>query len=498
MTGRFSLSEAGLVAARRLVFEHSNDAIFIIDPLADEIVDANSQGCEMLMYEHEELIGLAVSAVHPDEMPRLQAFANTVFEEGSGWTDELTCLTKTGRKLAAEISGSAIEIGGRSHMIAIVRDITERRDSERRRLDRLRHHQELLLDAVGDGVVGLDTENRVTFLNPAGARLLGWAAEALIGQYCAVFTMSTDDPEGVCALADGVTEEHAREVLDATFYRRDRSPVRVEYISTPVIQEGAPSGCVVSFKDVSRRARLEDELRQAQKMDAIGHLAAGIAHDFNNLLTVILADSQILLAGICPNDPSCSALEGIRDGAERGAALVRQLLMFSRRHETKLEILDLNVLVENLTRFLKPIIGARIEVKTELLPDPLLVNADASQLDQIVMNLTINARDAMPNGGRLTIVTESVEVDPEWASQHADLAPGRYAKLSVSDTGVGIEPEAQARIFEPFFTTKTESGGTGLGLATVYGIVKQSEGHVGMRSTPGEGTTFTVLLPATG
>jgi two-component system cell cycle sensor histidine kinase/response regulator CckA len=241
------------------------------------------------------------------------------------------------------------------------------------------------------------------------------------------------------------------------------------------------------------RHRIEEELRHSQKMDAIGRLAGGVAHDFNNLLTVILGYTDRLRAEIDDGRANRDTLKEIKAAAERAAALTKQLLAFSRRQVLQPRILALNDIVQNMQEMLKRLIGENIELVTKLSPDLGLVRADPGQLDQVIVNLVVNARDAMAQGGRLVIETANVKV--EASRRDRDTPPGDYVRLAVTDTGCGISAQTQARMFEPFFTSKEAGKGTGLGLATVYGIVKQSEGHISVRTELGKGSTFTITLP---
>lgn len=241
--------------------------------------------------------------------------------------------------------------------------------------------------------------------------------------------------------------------------------------------------------------RTQDQLLHAQKMEAVGRLAGGLAHDFNNILTTIIGYSEFLAASLNKNDPRWADVQEIKSAAERAASLTRQLLAFSRRQVMRPQILDLNALIDDLEKMLRRLIGEDIELVTALEPGLWAVRADPSQIEQVLLNLVINSRDAMPSGGELTIETGNRWIDAEYAGRHLEVEPGPYVMLAVSDTGVGMSEEVQAHVFEPFFTTKENGKGTGLGLATVYGIIKQSGGHIWFYSEPGIGTTFKIYLP---
>ncbi|MCL4401150.1 MAG: ATP-binding protein [Acidobacteria bacterium] len=247
--------------------------------------------------------------------------------------------------------------------------------------------------------------------------------------------------------------------------------------------------------DVTQRRVLEEQLRQAQKMEAVGMLAGGIAHDFNNLLTIITGYSQLILNAMGANDPNRSAAEQIMKAGERAAALTRQLLAFSRRQVLQPRTLDLNELVASLGAMLRRLIGEDVDLRLVMGPELGHVNGDPGQVEQVIMNLAVNARDAMPNGGTLTIETSNVELDEGYVRTHMAVRPGSYVLLAVSDTGVGMDSKTRARLFEPFFTTKGQGRGTGLGLSIVFGIVKQSGGNIEIYSEPNRGTSVKVYLP---
>jgi signal transduction histidine kinase len=271
------------------------------------------------------------------------------------------------------------------------------------------------------------------------------------------------------------------------WYRVTADPVHDEH--------GTVAGSVHLFADITDRKHLEEQLRQAQKMEAIGRLAGGVAHDFNNLLTAITGNASLLLAGLSNDDPSHEALVTIDNAAWRAAELTRQLLGFSRQTMLWLKALDLNSSVQEMVGFLRRTIDPRIQVETRCAPSLWTVKADASSITQVLMNLCLNARDAMAAGGRLVLETENVIIDEEYSRQHLEGEPGEFVRLRVSDTGHGIPAEILPRVFEPFFTTKEIGKGTGLGLAMVFGIVKQHRGWIECMSVVNQGTRFEIFLP---
>jgi two-component system cell cycle sensor histidine kinase/response regulator CckA len=255
------------------------------------------------------------------------------------------------------------------------------------------------------------------------------------------------------------------------------------------------TGALMVYTDVTERRRLEEQLRQARKMEAVGLLAGGIAHDFNNILTVVLGSVEVVKRDVSASEHTLEALEQIEQCALSAGALTRQLVTFSRRQVTKPEVMNLNEVLENRKALLRRLLGEDIKLELHLASDVGLIRADSGQIEQVIINLAVNAREAMPDGGELVITTRNEPLSEAFAATHPDTRPGPYVVLSVRDTGMGMGKEVIERVFDPFFTTKRPGKGTGLGLSIVYGIVKQAEGNVSVESKPGAGTTFTVHFP---
>ena len=268
-----------------------------------------------------------------------------------------------------------------------------------------------------------------------------------------------------------------------------------EVYGYPIFNDEGELAQVIEYNiDITAKKNLEDQLRQAQKLEAIGSLASGVAHDFNNLLTTILGYGELGLIKLGPDDPLREQLEAIYEAGKKASTLTRQLLAFSRKQVLEMKVINLNSLLEDLTKMLKRMIGEDIQVRMMLDPNAGNIMADPGQIEQIVMNFIINSRDAMPEGGTLTIETQAVDLDEDYCRTHAEITPGTYIALCVTDTGKGMPPEIMEKIFDPFFTTKTKGAGTGLGLSTVYGIVKQHNGHIYVYSELGSGTTFKIYF----
>ncbi len=351
--------------------------------------------------------------------------------------------------------------------------------------------------------IGLVQNRQLVWHNETMSRMLGYSSEELHGKNARMLYQSDEEYERVGEVTKTLGPEKRTTEVETRWVRKDGSVFDCHIWYTLMDTESEDKEILAIAEDLMERKkaeqekkRLEAQLNQAQKMEAIGVLAGGVAHDFNNILTAIIGNAELALMKLGKDIPGHQNIEEIRRAGQRAAALTRQLLAFSRKELIRPEILDLNQVTMNLEKMLRRIIGEDIELVTVYAPDLWQVEADPGQMEQVMMNLSVNARDAMPKGGTLTIETANVELDEAYFRKHgAETVPGPYVMLAVTDSGAGIDKETQARIFEPFFTTKGMGRGTGLGLSTVYGIVKQNKGHIWVYSEPGKGTTFKVYLP---
>lgn len=365
----------------------------------------------------------------------------------------------------------------------IIRDVTELAAAQRV-FERLWvHAPEPLCMASYDG--------HFTRVNPAWTRLLGWTEEELTSQTWNEFI----HPDDLARTAEAGQELAAGRNVHRFVNRYRCKDGEYRWLSWDVIPVHSERTMYGFARDVTEERRLEEQIRQAQKIEAVGQLASGVAHDFNNLLTVINGYTELLLSEMPPADPTRDMLGQVLQAGMRARELTSQLLAFSRKAIIEPRVLDVNQVVDSSTRMLGRLIGEDVRLETRLADVPP-VKIDPGQLEQVFMNLAVNARDAMPNGGLLSIITQAVELTDGQLTELGEIGPGRYVSVTVSDTGTGIPPEVQTHIFEPFFTTKGPGKGTGLGLATVYGIVRQANGMITVESRPEVGTTFRILLPA--
>ena len=481
----------------RVLFESSRDAIMTIEPPSWRFTSGNPATLAMFgAKSEEEFISHGPWKLSPERQPDGRASAGkakemieTAVREGScffGWTHRRL----GGEEFPADVLLTRMKLGGKVMVQATVRDISVRKRAEE-------SHTRLAtaVEQSAETIVITDVNATILYANPAFEKTTGYSHEEAIGQNPRILKSGKQDAEfyrrmwAVLTRGEVWSSRMINKRRDGTLYEEDASisPVR------------DAAGKIVNYvavkRDVSREAKLENQLRQAQKMEVVGRLAGGVAHDFNNLLMAIMGYSELALNALPANDRVRKHIEEVRTAGERAAALTRQLLAFSRKQVLLPKVLDLKEITANLSKMLRRLIGEDIQVITTFDPTLGRVLADPGQSEQVITNLAVNARDAMPDGGTLTIRTANVELDEAYCRQHEEVTPGRCVLLTVADTGTGMTDEVKAHLFEPFFTTKDQGKGTGLGLATVFGIVKQSGGHITVYSELGHGTTFKVYLP---
>jgi PAS domain S-box-containing protein len=477
------------------ITEGTTDSIFVKD-LQGRYLMINSAGARLLARKVEEVIGKDDTELFTAENGReIMAGDRKVVESGKTQTYEEIGVAAGVARTYLSTKGPYRDSNGQIiGLLGICRDITENKKAEeeiRKAEQRLRIH----VEHTPLGVIEWDPQFRVAAWNAAAERIFGFSREEAIGQH-ASFTVAPVFRQHVDQVWQGLLEQKGGERSTNDNTTKDGRTISCEWYNTPLVDEsGQVLGVASLVQDVTERVALEERLRQSQKMEAIGRLAGGVAHDFNNLLTVIMGYSQILRDGLPTESRLKDATAQIRSAADRAAGVTRQLLAFSRKQVLSPRVIDLNNIMMNLDTMLRRLIGEDIEVLTVPGRNLGTVKADPGQIEQVIMNLALNARDAMPGGGKLTLETENMELDEDYASEHPPLQPGRYVMLAVSDTGTGMSSETQAHIFEPFFTTKEVGKGTGLGLSMVYGIVKQSGGYIWVYSEPGRGTTFKIYIP---
>ncbi|MEW6365215.1 MAG: PAS domain S-box protein [Acidobacteriota bacterium] len=391
------------------------------------------------------------------------------------------------RLTARRVTGSAHELA------VIIEDATERKRAE----TELRESEEryrTLVELSPDAIV-VHAEGKVVFVNSACMKMFGVRSpDEAVGKPVIGFVHPDYRELVLGRMRQMIVERKKVPVAEEKFLRLDGTPFDVEVAAEPLTLHGRPAVQLV-IRDVTSRKQLEEQLRQSQKMEAVGRLAGGVAHDFNNLLTAITGYSDLLLMRVSHNDPGRRYAEEIKRAGERASSLTRQLLAYSRKQVLQMRDIDLNSVVADMDKMLRRLIGEDIELETILEPALGLAKADPGQIEQVILNLAINARDAMPDGGTLRIETANARLDEAYARDHPGVQAGPHVMLSIADTGCGMDPEVQAHLFEPFFTTKEPGKGTGLGLCTVYGIIKQSGGTIQVMSTPAQGSTFKIYLP---
>jgi PAS domain S-box-containing protein len=482
----------------RLLFERNPLPMYVADAETRRFLAVNDAAVAHYGYSREEFLSMLLDEIRPEEdRASFRSTFDTMLDGVASGT--LRHRRRDGSLIDVMVTVDTVTFGDRPARLVASNDVTEPLRVEAQ-LRVARKQTELLLASAGEGIYALDAEGRTTFVNPAAARLLGGRQDDLLGADLHALLHHTHADgsayeEGDCPIRRSLIDGTVHRVDTDVFWRLDGSSFPVEYVSTPLREGGRIVGVVVAFQDITQRRHLEMQLSQAQKMEAVGRLAGGVAHDFNNLLTVITSYTLMLLTELPAEDPVRPDLREIQAASERAAGLTRQLLAFSRQQVLSPRVIDLRQVVADTANMLRRLVGEDIELTIGGADGPTSVHADQGQIEQVVMNLAVNARDAMLSGGRLTIDVGAVTLSEASAERRVYVEPGEYVRVTVQDTGCGMDAATLEKIFDPFFTTKDAGKGTGLGLATVYGIVKQSGGYILVDSTPGEGTAFRIYLP---
>ncbi|WP_020470753.1 PAS domain S-box protein [Zavarzinella formosa] len=488
--------EEGLRLFRSLI-DQATDGIEVVDPLTGRYLDVNERTCVAHGYTREEMLELGVPDIDP--LVSTASWARVIHSRRQNETRSFESIhrRKDGSTFPVEINLNFI-LADREYVVAAVRDITERKQAEAE----LRQVQQRLTHVLASSPAVLFTlivsDNQIrgmSWISDNLREMLGYAPADAYARNWWPDNLHPEEREAVVArnvaglFGQGhVAHEYRFRHADGN-YRWTRGEIRLIRDAS-----GAPTEAVGAWSDITERKHLEDQFRQSQKMEAVGRLAGGVAHDFNNLLTVINGYGEMILGSVSADDPMRELVREIVDAGERASGLTRQLLTFSRKAIIEPKSLDLKEVVADVGRMLRRIVGEDIQLTVTSDPRVGAVMADPSQMEQVILNLVVNARDAMPRGGRLMIEVRNVELDENYTRTHPDARPGPHVLLAVTDTGSGMSAATVARIFEPFFSTKGDRG-TGIGLATLHGIVRQAGGHVGVYSELGRGTTFKVYFP---
>jgi len=485
----------------RAIFENASDAILLLDQ--ERCVELNPMAERIYAADREELLGHSPFEFSPAEQPGggssrlLAAERIRAALGGAPQSFEWRHLRADRSPFDVHVVLSPVMIEKNTHILAMVRDITERKQMEldlrrgEERYRRLSQQFNALLDAIPDALLLQSKDLEIVWANRAAIGFIGKNDSGSAERHCYTLLHRTSSPHERCPVLDSFrTGMPAKSIISLP---NDRT---WEIRAVPVKGEtGEVENVIELGRDVTEIRKLEQQLIHAQKMEAVGQLAGGIAHDFNNIVTALIGYANLLLMKLEEGDPSRHFVEQMLTTAERAADLTQGLLAFSRKKVFNLRPVDFNDIVRGFQAFIERIIGDDVEVRTELGQGELIVMADSGQIEQVLMNLSTNARDAMPEGGSLTIRAARCELDDAFISAHGYGEPGFYLCLEVSDSGFGMDEEAQRKVFEPFYTTKEPGKGTGLGLSIAYGIIKEHGGYINVQSSPGEGSTFRIYLP---
>jgi len=496
-------------------------SISILDAIPDAVAAVNQQGVivqvnsqteALFRYTRDELVGQKIEILVPDRQRPQHHLHREHFHQqpkirrmGSGL--DLCGRRRDGSEFPVEISLSPLATQDGTMVLSVIRDISDRKriedelrraneELDKRKSRELRDSQNrlsLIVDSSQDAIIGKNLDGIVTHWNKGAEHIYGYTAQEMIGKSISALCPKERVDE-IPAILEKIRHGQGVEYFESVRVTKDGRNLNVSISVSPIHDaEGKVVGASTIARNITGHKKIEDQLRQSQKMEAVGRLAGGVAHDFNNLLGIVTACTELLRGHV--DAGSSEYLDNIREASKRGAALTRQLLAFGRKQQVQAQVLDLNARLKDVSKLLRPLMGDDVEVLILPRSTSAILEVDPGQLDQIVLNLAVNARDAMARGGKLILETALFDCDESFARDHS-MTPGRYVMLAVSDNGCGMDEATRSRIFEPFFTTKEMGKGTGLGLATVYGIVKQSGGHIWVYSELARGTTFKIYFPS--
>lgn len=490
------------------------DAIVAVDR-DGTIVQVNTQAQELFGYDREELIGRKVELLVPESYrgqhhQHRENFAEAPKTRRMGADLDLYGRRRNGSEFPVEVSLSPVSTEKGTFVLSAIRDTSDRKriaeelrraneELHQKTVDQLGEYRSRLasiIDSSEDAILSKNLSGIITSWNRGAEHIYGYTPEEVVGKHISLL-IPPDRPDEIAGILAKIARGESVEHYESVRVTKDGRHLNVSISVSPLRNTGGEIvGASAIARDITAQKRAESQVRQSQKMEAIGRLAGGVAHDFNNVLAIINACREFLRDRIDPAAELSHYVDNIRKATERGALLTKQLLAFSRTSAVQPRVLDLNERLRDISKLLRPLMGDDVEILVAPKSPSAVVEADPGQLDQIVINLAVNARDAMPRGGKFILETGAVRFDEGFADRHQTMPAGKYVLLAASDTGTGMDERTVSRIFEPFFTTKEIGKGTGLGLATVYGIVKQSAGHILVYSEPGHGTTFKIYLPS--
>jgi PAS domain S-box-containing protein len=471
------------------VFRHHSAIKAVVDPVTGAIIDANDAAASFYGWSVAELRTMHVDEINTLSMEELRLEFDKIRSKKKNHF-EFRHRLADGSIRDVEVYSGTISTGNKEYIHSIVHDVTQRKRAERER-ERL----QAAIDQAGETIVITDTEGRIEYINPVAEKVTGYSMQELIGSHTNIFKSGQQDT----ALYDNLwaTIAEGKNWTGRLVNKRKDGSLYTEALTISAIRNAAGkiANYVAVKRDISEKLLLEAQLLQAQKMESVGRLAGGVAHDFNNMLSVILGFTQMALDKIEPGSILHEDLLEVLDAAKRSANITRQLLAFARKQTIVPRVLNLNETIEDMLKMLRRLIGEDINLVWQPQSSLWLTKIDPSQIDQLLANLCVNSRDAITGVGKITIKTGHAVFDENYCARHIGAIPGKYVLLTVVDNGCGMAKEVQDNIFEPFFTTKKQGQGTGLGLATVYGIVKQNNGFVTFYSEPGQGASFKIYLP---